>query len=229
MDFSDKLKTLRLQANMTQEQLAEHLCVSRQAVSNYEQGRSYPSIDALARMCNLFNTSLDELLDTGIKRRYMKLMLIITVALFFSMLACLVSNYVVAGKEGYSELALVFGIAVFIVPFVCLIVYLIFHYKPPKKINGLYGYRTRRSMDSQLAWDYAQAYFSLVYAYIACIFFTLNIVYFVVAMFLSLNAYLICGIVLLCVQMVFLALPIFFTEQKLKLFAKKNRYVQYFN
>ena len=152
----------------------------------------------------------------------MKLMLIISAALFFSMLACLVSNYIVAGQEGYSELALVFGIAVFIVPFICLSVYLIFHYKPPKKINGFYGYRTRRSMASQLTWDYAQAYFSLVYAYIACILFALNIVYFIVAMFLSLNAYLICGIVHLCVQTLFLPMPVFFTEQKLKLFGKKN-------
>ena len=36
MEFSDKLKTLRIQANMTQSDLAEYLSISRQAVSNYE-------------------------------------------------------------------------------------------------------------------------------------------------------------------------------------------------
>ena len=222
MDFSDKLKTYRLQANMTQEQLAGHLCVSRQAVSNYEQGRSCPSIDTLARMCKLFNTSLDELLDTGIKRRYMKLMLMISVALFFSISASFASNYIVAGQAGYSLLFLVFGIAGYVIPFICLVVYLVFHYKPPKKRNAFCGYRTKRSMESQLAWDYAQAYFSLLYAYIACILFVLNAVYFIVAMFLSPGGYIIFSCAFLCVQMLFLPLPVFFTEKKLRRLCQKK-------
>lgn len=72
VEFSDKLKTLRLQANLTQNELADELSISRQAISNYEQGRSYPSIDILLAMSKLFNQSLDELLESGAKKRYMK-------------------------------------------------------------------------------------------------------------------------------------------------------------
>ena len=62
MEFSDRLKSLRLQADMTQAELAEKLSVTRQAVSNYEQGRSFPSLDVLAEIGRIFDVSLDELL-----------------------------------------------------------------------------------------------------------------------------------------------------------------------
>ena len=48
MEFSEKLKMLRTQANLTQNELADKLYISRQAVSNYEQGRGYPSINTLS-------------------------------------------------------------------------------------------------------------------------------------------------------------------------------------
>lgn len=48
------------------------------------------------------------------------------------------------------------------VPFVCSIVFLvmggIMYFAPPKKINGLYGYRTASSMKSQERWDFSQKY-----------------------------------------------------------------------
>ena len=62
MEFSDRLKSLRLQADMTQAELAEKLSVTRQAVSNYEQSRSFPSLDVLAEIGRIFDVSLDELL-----------------------------------------------------------------------------------------------------------------------------------------------------------------------
>lgn len=78
MEFSEKLKTLRAEANLTQNELAEKLVISRQAISNYEQGRSYPSIDILVGMCKLFHTSLDDLLSSGVRKRYMKRMLVLS-------------------------------------------------------------------------------------------------------------------------------------------------------
>lgn len=62
MEFSERLRLLRLQAQMTQEELAAKLFVTRQAVSNYEQGIRYPSLDTLVRIAQLFGVSLDELL-----------------------------------------------------------------------------------------------------------------------------------------------------------------------
>ncbi len=48
--FSDKLKKLRLSKNLTQDQLAKLIYVSRSAVAKWEQNRGFPNIDALQRI-----------------------------------------------------------------------------------------------------------------------------------------------------------------------------------
>lgn len=63
MEFNEKLQELRKQKNMTQEQLAEQLYVSRTAISKWESGRGYPSIDSLKEISKYFSISLDELLS----------------------------------------------------------------------------------------------------------------------------------------------------------------------
>ena len=47
MEFSEKLQKLRKDRSLTQEELAEALFVSRTAISKWESGRGYPSIDSL--------------------------------------------------------------------------------------------------------------------------------------------------------------------------------------
>jgi len=64
MEFNEKLQELRKQKNLTQEQLAEQLYVSRTAISKWESGRGYPSIDSLKEVSKYFNVSLDELLSS---------------------------------------------------------------------------------------------------------------------------------------------------------------------
>lgn len=63
MEFYQKLQELRKQKNMTQEQLAEHLYVSRTAISKWESGRGYPSIDSLKEISKFFDITLDDLLS----------------------------------------------------------------------------------------------------------------------------------------------------------------------
>ena len=63
MEFNEKLQQLRKQKNLTQEQLAEQLFVSRTAISKWESGRGYPSIDSLKQIANYFSISIDELLS----------------------------------------------------------------------------------------------------------------------------------------------------------------------
>jgi transcriptional regulator with XRE-family HTH domain len=62
MNFCEKLQMIRKSNNLSQEQLAEKLNVSRQAVSKWESGQGYPEIDKLIHLSNIFEISLDELL-----------------------------------------------------------------------------------------------------------------------------------------------------------------------
>lgn len=66
MRFCDKLAKLRKNNNYNQEQFAEKMNVSRQAVSKWESGSSYPDMDKMIQMCKILNCTLDELLDDGI-------------------------------------------------------------------------------------------------------------------------------------------------------------------
>ena len=63
MEFNVKLQELRKQKGLTQEELAELLFVSRAAVSKWESGRGYPSIDSLKAIAKIFTVSLDSLLS----------------------------------------------------------------------------------------------------------------------------------------------------------------------
>ena len=63
MKFHEKLQELRKQRGMTQEELASSLYVSRTAISKWESGRGYPSIDSLCTISRFFSLSLDELLS----------------------------------------------------------------------------------------------------------------------------------------------------------------------
>ena len=62
MNLGDKIINLRKKENLTQENLAEILHVSRQSVSNWETGKSYPNIATLILISDKFKISLDDLL-----------------------------------------------------------------------------------------------------------------------------------------------------------------------
>lgn len=63
MEFNEKLQELRKQKGLTQEELAEALYVSRTAISKWESGRGYPSIDSLKNIAKFFAVTIDELLS----------------------------------------------------------------------------------------------------------------------------------------------------------------------
>ena len=65
MKFNEKLQKLRREAGLSQEMLAEKLEVSRQAVSKWESGQTYPEMDKLIALCTLFGVSLDHLVRDG--------------------------------------------------------------------------------------------------------------------------------------------------------------------
>jgi len=65
MTFGEKLKALRTKAQLTQDELAEKLFVSRTAISKWESGRGYPNIESLKAIAKFFSVTLDELLSSG--------------------------------------------------------------------------------------------------------------------------------------------------------------------
>lgn len=67
MNLSENLKKIRKDNNLSQEDLAEKLGVSRQSVSKWESGAAYPEMDKVLELCKLFNLNIDELLNQDIK------------------------------------------------------------------------------------------------------------------------------------------------------------------
>lgn len=63
MELSEKIQQLRKEKGLTQEQLAEQIFVSRTAISKWESGRGYPSLDYLKSISKLFEVSIDDLLS----------------------------------------------------------------------------------------------------------------------------------------------------------------------
>ena len=62
MEFNEKLQELRKSRSLTQEELAKALFVSRTAISKWEQGRGYPSLDSLKEISRFFSVSIDDLI-----------------------------------------------------------------------------------------------------------------------------------------------------------------------
>jgi transcriptional regulator with XRE-family HTH domain len=65
MTLSEKLKYCRTQKKLTQAQIAVQLNVSRKTISNWENARSFPDIASLRKLSNIYNVSLDDLLQDG--------------------------------------------------------------------------------------------------------------------------------------------------------------------
>ena len=59
MGFSDNLRQIRREQRLSQEELAERLKVSRQAVSKWEQGNGYPEVEKLLLLSEVLSVSLD--------------------------------------------------------------------------------------------------------------------------------------------------------------------------
>ncbi len=65
MNFSEKLLTLRKANELTQEQLAEKLDVSRQSISKWESGQATPELDKIVALSAIFNVTTDYLLKSS--------------------------------------------------------------------------------------------------------------------------------------------------------------------
>ena len=67
MNFGEQIKKLRNKENLTQQQIAEKIGVSRQAISNWENDKNLPDIEMIIFISQTFNITLDELILGGTK------------------------------------------------------------------------------------------------------------------------------------------------------------------
>ncbi|MFK4335045.1 transcriptional regulator with XRE-family HTH domain [Bacillus sp. RC240] len=137
MDIGKKIKHLRLINNMTQEDVASQLFISRQVISKWELGKSLPDLTNLLALSNLFNVSIDSLLkeDSNLQnqiikqsnyKRYLLIAslyiysLITIVVIFYCLIAFLLipkdiktSDLKVINSHFYQESTVVFNISNF--------------------------------------------------------------------------------------------------------------------
>lgn len=69
MNFSDKLKEIRKSEGLSQEQLAEKIGVSRQAITKWETGKGLPDVENMIIIAEIFKTTLDELLKGSVAKQ----------------------------------------------------------------------------------------------------------------------------------------------------------------
>ena len=101
MEFNQRLKYLRKKEKLTQEELAEKLNVSRQAVTKWESGQALPDISNLKEIANLFQITIDELLDTNVQKEksckkpknIIRIVLILVVFISVILIVCKINNY----------------------------------------------------------------------------------------------------------------------------------------
>ena len=74
MKFSDNLKALRQSSNYTQKFLAEKLNTTTKTISHWETGYTEPSIEQLILLADLFEITLDELVDRDVSRLFLTML-----------------------------------------------------------------------------------------------------------------------------------------------------------
>ena len=69
LDFKNRIKQLRIQKSLTQDQVAQRLWVTKSTISAYEMGTKYPSLDMLIKLAAMYNVTTDYLLGVDKKRQ----------------------------------------------------------------------------------------------------------------------------------------------------------------
>ena len=65
--IANRLLEFRKKSGLSQEELAEKLNITRQSVSKWESGQAYPEMDKMIMICQIFNISIDELVNQNFK------------------------------------------------------------------------------------------------------------------------------------------------------------------
>ena len=165
MAFPENLQFLRTRAETTQEQLAEQLGVSRQSVSKWESGLSFPEMDTLLRICDLYDTNLDTLLRGNVECtlatdtvQYDKTMNRFSKCISFSVGAILAAIGIVSFLSGFGISYLISGTFFLLVIAISVVImvasgiqYDMFHKKYPV-INAFYTQEEKDSFHQKFVW-----------------------------------------------------------------------------
>ena len=68
MEIGNQIKQHRAALNLSQEELSEQIYVTRQTLSNWENGKTYPDVNSLLRLSDVFGVTLDELVKGDIPK-----------------------------------------------------------------------------------------------------------------------------------------------------------------
>lgn len=141
MELNRQIKKYRTMMNLSQEELAEKVYVTRQTISNWETGKSYPDIHSLLLLSSLFNVSLDQLIkgDLEIMRETVSEKEIREFNFYGSIFTVLLFGMVFA----VAPLMYFFGVYGLGIVFVLFVITMIFAYKVEgyKKRNNIQTYK----------------------------------------------------------------------------------------
>lgn len=103
-----------------------------------------------------------------------------------------------------------------IVPVLMIVVGMVLFKNPPKTINGFYGYRTRRSMENQEIWDFAQVYCGKLWRKVGWIMLPFSIVGMIPAVGRNDDFIGVLGTVIITAECIVMFVSMFFVESALK-------------
>lgn len=159
MKFSEKLQKLRKEKNYSQEQLADMLDVSRQSVSKWESGQTYPEMDKLISLCKIFGCTMDDLVNDEVNDETIKEKRVMKNSTWFDELLLFIQNvYELFSHSSFKTILKYIGEMVVVVMVECLIYlpYLLL----TKQFTNLFSYIFQNN------WTYygiMSSFFNLIY------------------------------------------------------------------
>lgn len=141
MNINQQIKAYRLKQNISQEELAEKIFVTRQTVSNWETGKNYPDIHSLLLMSNLFGVSLDQLVkgDLNAMKDSIKKEDIKVYTFWSNLYSMLFISFIISFAPLLYFLDW-YGVTISVILFIILI-YVAFKVEKIKKANDIQTYR----------------------------------------------------------------------------------------
>ncbi|WP_026527991.1 helix-turn-helix domain-containing protein [Butyrivibrio sp. VCD2006] len=146
MELGNRLKELRKSLNINQDELAEKLFVTRQTISNWENDKSYPDIQSVLLISDIFDVSIDQLLKGDVKKMEkivseqseadIKKMNTYAKGMLLTMIAVLISTPILAFKIGFW----------FFIPFGMLFAILMFFSYKIESIKKEYNVQTYKEI-----------------------------------------------------------------------------------